>query len=145
MRLHISLEDILEIGNISDEGKDGSNNDEDDFEIWHVQQFYHYSRYNLHHERSMSQLMQYLARLYDTWIDYLVENIESFASWSDESIVSEKCEMLGKVGLWKFGDRQDVFNRSLLELENIKNLETLGVCQDLVDQCILLICLFWEW
>jgi hypothetical protein len=92
-----------------------------------------------------AESMKDLARLNDARIDNAIENIESFPSGLDQAVVAQECEVLGKVGLGCLGDLEEIFDGCLPYFEDIENLQSLGIGENLVDECVFLIGLLGKW
>ena len=93
----------------------------------------------------MTQIVKDFARLDDPRVDDFVVNIESVPSWMDETVVAKQCQMLRQVGTWKFCDFEQFFYRSFPHFEDIKNLQSLGIGQNLVDIGVLEVGFFGKW
>ncbi len=89
----------------------------------------------------MAELMKNLAGLHDSWVDNRIKDVESVATGLNQTIVAEKCEMLGEICLCEASYLEKLIHARFPLFEYVKHLQTLWISQYLVYVGILVICL----
>jgi hypothetical protein len=89
----------------------------------------------------MAEVVEYLARLHDPRVDYPIEDIEPCPSRLHEPVMAKEREVLREVRLGELRDLEHLFDGKLPFLEEIEDLEPLGIGQYLVDMGVPMICL----
>jgi hypothetical protein len=92
-----------------------------------------------------TETMKYFAWLDDTRIDDTIRDIETSLLGLHETVVSQKSEMLREVCFRHTSDTEELLDRRFAPLQDIEDLETLRIGQNLVNMSIFLICLLWKW
>ena len=101
--------------------------------------------FRLHNHMFVSELMEDFAGFDDARINDLVMNIETIPAGLDETVVTQKGEMLGKIGFGKSRDTEQCFYWSLPFLQDVEDLESLGVGEDLINMGVSQVGFLWQW
>jgi hypothetical protein len=73
----------------------------------------------------MAKSVKNLAWFNNSRIDDVVIEFKPFPSRHDEATMTHKSEMLREICLWELGNREQILNRCLRNLEYIQNLKSL--------------------
>jgi len=87
--------------------------------------------------------MQNSAGLNDARVNDAIENIEAFAAGLDETVVTQKSEMLGKVGLGQASDFEKLGHTKLFVLDIIEDFQATLVGEKFINMRVSLKGFFW--